>query len=757
MRSTPVNFDFPIKGKNTAWAKSSQPNGTTLDARNVLPFDAIADRARGGQRGGTSKVLAGQQLGGGQLIQALLQATVAGDNSYVEDSAVVGAQLVEETFAYAVNTGLGVSGGNWDCRIDATKYADCLRPSQGASDDLSADYAKTVEGGNGAGRCLRFTPTPSIKAFAGFSNPGQTFPPDHRFEVAVNFDNAPADAMIYFSVRTPVPITDASLYPTIRVSNGGSRLDVFTGLSFDGEFGFLQYEEDLAVPLNGWVTLAIDTISRFGNVDEFDRLHRFYINGVLKTERVYNSNPGPVEPDSADGVRCALGAKFGTASGYVEFDSFKAWTLESLRNEDRIVKLIAVAAGNVYVGTRPGLPLTEVASGALSATVRRVGICESQGKVYLVDGTNTKVLDLADESVNDLTADSGKGTVPANARFCAIWRDRLILVVGQNLYMSRSGVHTDWLYGQQDALSAVALNASESAGRIGQLVFSIIPFRDDNLIIGADHATYILSGDPAASDGQITTSSEAIGHYSQTAWCQDPNGNIYFLGTGGLFRMTDAVGEPENLSRDRLHQYFNAVDRQTHVFEMEWDRDAHGLWIFITPKLTGAAVHLFWDGRLDAFFEVQFPDSHGPTAALVYDGDKSQDRKLLIGGRDGYVRKLNPDALNDDGTAISSYCLIGPLQQFGPYAETILSEFEFVTGTGTTNLVVEVLAGNDAQAAQAAAPQSLATFTTGGRQSRLLKRFRAATFFLKLINSTIDTTWVMERAAAMAAVGGPLR
>ena len=80
--------------------------------------------------------------------------------------------------------------------------------------------------------------------------------------------------------------------------------------------------------------------------------------------------------------------------------------------------------------------------------------------------------------------------------------------------MSRSGDATDWDYSAEDPLAAVALNASSSAGRIGDAVHALIPWRDDVMLIGTEHGLFAMSGDPAAG-GSIDTSQRLDQHLEQ--------------------------------------------------------------------------------------------------------------------------------------------------------------------------------------------------------------------------------------------------
>ena len=58
-----VQFHFPMRGKNTNFAASTQPQFTSPRMINVRPREVLGQRARGGQRGGFAKQY-NEDLGG---------------------------------------------------------------------------------------------------------------------------------------------------------------------------------------------------------------------------------------------------------------------------------------------------------------------------------------------------------------------------------------------------------------------------------------------------------------------------------------------------------------------------------------------------------------------------------------------------------------------------------------------------------------------------------------------------------------------
>jgi hypothetical protein len=61
--SVTLQFQFPMRGKNTNFASSTQPQFTSPRMMNVRPREVLGKRARGGQRPGLAKQY-NESLGG---------------------------------------------------------------------------------------------------------------------------------------------------------------------------------------------------------------------------------------------------------------------------------------------------------------------------------------------------------------------------------------------------------------------------------------------------------------------------------------------------------------------------------------------------------------------------------------------------------------------------------------------------------------------------------------------------------------------
>jgi len=442
----------------------------------------------------------------------------------------------------------------------------------------------------------------------------------------------------------------------------------------------------------------------------------------------------------------------------------------------RDLRCVSVVGGNLYQGTLTAQALVPAGSALFNPFQVLSGDC-GQGQVFIVDGTRTKVYNASANTVADFVATAG--ALPAGCRICCIWRDRLVLAnqagSEQALYGSRQGTYGDFNYGQPDAQSAFSLNAANVAGHVGQPIYCVAPVNDDVLLIGCDTSTFALYGDPA-SGGSLLPVSMEFGVLGQYAWCVDPHGIVFFVGTGGFFRWHPQLrgmwGERalENLSDKKMAPFFAALDRtRVNVF-CEYDRDAHGVRIFVSPMDGSQGTHLWWDERAAAlgeqagggtgFFKLQYPQPCGPSFVTVWDGDAAGDRYVLLGGVDGNVRKIDVAATADDGSAINSYAWLGPQMISDAFDQAMVIGMEFSLGSdgGTVNLNWALNTGSDPLAAfQAGVPQTSGSLNSGGRATRIRARARGNAIAMKLSNSTLNARWSFERLLLQTAAGGQNR
>lgn len=427
----------------------------------------------------------------------------------------------------------------------------------------------------------------------------------------------------------------------------------------------------------------------------------------------------------------------------------------------RVVTLVAVSNGNVKITDAGGSDWTSPTDGAAALNSTGVVFASSAiQKLWFADGVNWKYYDPSSNAV--LAWAASAGTLPVDAddnkpRLICTWRGRIVLsgllLDAQNVFLSAVGDPTNFDYSPSSpsATQALAFNASPF-GLVGDVVTCLIPASDDILLIGGDHSIYQLRGDPMLG-GQLDLVSDAIGMAWGEPWCKDPYGAIYFVSNRmGIYAMQPGKG-PERISQP-IEQLLKSVNTGSNTIRLLWDDRYQGLHVFVTATAAaGAAVHLFWEARVNAWWTDVFANpNHNPLTCCVFDGNTVDDRVALIGSWDGYVRFLDPGATADDGTAISSEVWIGPLVT-KDLDEIMLHDMQAVLGESSGDLAYAVHIGTTAEEALASTAVESGTWTAGRNFTHITRRAGHA-IYVKL---TASIPWAIENVRARIAALGKIR
>ena len=360
----------------------------------------------------------------------------------------------------------------------------------------------------------------------------------------------------------------------------------------------------------------------------------------------------------------------------------------------RSVRGIAVCDGTVKKFTSSTVSALTSGGSALSSTAPVIfSAAFFGGDIYFADGASAKFYDQSADDVAAWTASAG--SLPKSGdnypRLIETWRGRIvqsgIKTDPHNWFMSAVGDATDWDYAPttETETQAVAGNNS-AAGQPPDTINTIIPYNDDVLIFGCDHSIWQLSGDPQAG-GRLDLVSDVTGMAFGRPWCKSPEGNIYFYGSrGGVFVMTPS-NAPQRLSVGRIEERLNRVDLNTTIVRMAWNDREMGVHVFLSRLDAMPCEHWFYDVRNDSWWRDRFTTvSMNPVAVHVIDGDDPNDRTILIGSENGYIRRLNSDVFTDDGDAIESYVLLGPVQIDGGNIPFVVSEIQGFLAAGSNDV-----------------------------------------------------------------------
>ena len=375
--------------------------------------------------------------------------------------------------------------------------------------------------------------------------------------------------------------------------------------------------------------------------------------------------------------------------------------------------------------------------------------------------------------------DGSSGSLPTQAYLGCRWRGRIVLAGDTDhphqWYMSRAGDPTDWAYVGGDALAPIAGNNGD-AGEVGDIVTCLIPYTDDYLIFGCASTIHIMRGDPQ-SGGSLDVLDEKTGIFGPRSWCFDEKKTMYFWGMNGLYKMMPGW-KIENMSHISIPELVadEGVDPSTHRIEMEYDRKNHGLVVSVTLLADGTNSCYFVSltETTTGIFPETYPTVCGPYSLFFYNATDKDYQDLLIGCKDGYIRKFDPTAKDDDvgatDDAISSYVLY-PITPLGEqdYEGKMTSMTVSVSGgasggshTDADGVTVDIHIADDAETLiedvkDGATPQYTETLSGTGRSQRIREKVRGAWLGVKFSNSTASETFVINQVLADLGPAGRIR
>lgn len=760
MSLQPVAMPFPVRGVNDGQGLANQAEGTCADARNVRTFESLEDRARGGQRPGLVKAFATEMDGPALDIGVVVLPSPDSD-------AIDGLQ---ETLLDLPNgDGVYVGGDTIDTDPRITTVSD---PGEsGATEQLFSTRWLRL-GGNVPDLYFREASSSSnfrtdaavVEALAGLGT---------AYEMSVTFTNTSGannfqsigslglQVAMGFAVRVSSDYTDLLELGAFSIGGGGtstryalfgrtngSQTTEVTGPAFD------QFSLGVNFPITD-ITFTIQA-----NGDDFKAFvfadgmsERFEI--LSGSTSLHNTNTGIVwgiegsadftERISRVLVTGAPPAPFGRRTVYV----------------------IPQTGSNAYIGnlsddsTRSLTPITS-GSGTFLAKSGNIASMSLFNKLYSVNGTEGTVIDPVAGTIENWVATAG--TRP-DGYLTAAFRGSAVIAADpddpNNLYMSAVEDPLDWDYGAEPIeTSAFALDSSD-LGKNADPIIALATWSDDYMLLGGASTLRVITGDPRAG-GRLDTITQSLGVIGPRAVCVDPQGQLYFMGNDGLYRMPFGSTQPTSLSSGRLDSYLRDINLSTTKVEISYDSQRAAIHIWIQPIVpTVETVHVLYSIREDAFWLDEFATVDlDPTASVSVYGDASDTRNVVIGCRDSFLRRFDEDAKSDDGEIISSYVRYSPILAGGGMMEAIIRELQIETARGSDAMTWTMRAADSAEeladnANVRTRTGTLAATTAFQPPKRFSLRYAAAQ--LEIANAVLDESWAVERSLIRERPGGRRR
>ena len=209
------------------------------------------------------------------------------------------------------------------------------------------------------------------------------------------------------------------------------------------------------------------------------------------------------------------------------------------------------------------------------------------------------------------------------------------------------------------------------------------------------------------------------------------------------------------MSREVLPQELLNFDPNTTTVQLEYDIQDRGVHIYLTPDSSNTRIHWWfnWEGK--TFWPETLASDHEPTATCSLQATAIEDSGVILGGRDGILRRPSGLAETDCGTSFTSYVRIGPIPM-APDAEVgVLMALDAVIAEDSGNVAWGICPGLTFEAAAGASAAEIGTWVAG-LNATIRPVGRGQAFTLRLAG-VADRKWAFERAGATIRQAGPRR
>lgn len=335
--------------------------------------------------------------------------------------------------------------------------------------------------------------------------------------------------------------------------------------------------------------------------------------------------------------------------------------------------------------------------------------------------------------------------VGSRCSLMAVWGGRIILsglgTDPNNIFMSAVGDPFNWDYSPevQTVQQAVAGNLSSGYGKNPDIVTALIPYTDDIMLVGGTHSIRKLLGNPAEGGLNVSVT-EITGIAVGRAWCQSPEGVVYFMGSrGGVYKIEPEGGVPSRITALSIDERLADINLDDNVVTLLWDDRAIAVRVYITPKDGSEATHFVWDVRNEAWWPFEYANNdHNPPAVHLLSGGTEAERRVLEYGQDGYVRMVEVDAADDDGEPIESYVYLGP------FSHMLMTEITAILSEHSGNVQWSICSASSLEKALDVKPRHAGRFRSG----RNANQWPRAYFEEGYLRLSATGPWAMERLVA---------
>jgi len=249
---------------------------------------------------------------------------------------------------------------------------------------------------------------------------------------------------------------------------------------------------------------------------------------------------------------------------------------------------------------------------------------------------------------------------PTNQPLICVYQERLLLSGADHMfYMCGQADDTKWDAGaDMGNVGRAVMGYVGDSGKIGEQILATHTWHDRAVIMGTADSVWAIYGNLAAGNGEKRNVSPHVGILSPRAMCVTPNGMVLFLARNGLqIWQIGSQGHPEPFSKHKVPESLLDVDTTTTDVIMQYDHRSNGVHLFLTPA-SGVGSHWWIDLENRALWPMKIHEDNQPLAAETISVGGYSD--VILGCKDGYLRRFSDSVSTDDGETLHSHLLIGP-------------------------------------------------------------------------------------------------
>lgn len=307
-----------------------------------------------------------------------------------------------------------------------------------------------------------------------------------------------------------------------------------------------------------------------------------------------------------------------------------------------------------------------------------------------------------------------------------------------------------WDFAEVDDDAAAWASTGANGGLLQEPVTALMSHTRDCLIIGMTDSMSVLRGNPR--NGEFEQINDYCAPLNQASWTHDTNGNLWYLGRDGLYKMPAGCGDfSQSISREALPNDLVALNpgiSGTYT-SLAYDPRFRALWVFV--DLDGSSNDVAWSYDLQTGAWWQHTFSAGPIrlGATLKPAGSSTKSSLLAFDAGGTAYQFNTASTE----SFTSYVWFGPIQLGGPANEGLLHSIQASLASDSDDVDWSVHVGKTAEEAFESSAAFTGTDWEDGLNYWQHPRRRGAYAYVK-VGATTTRRWALETITVKLAAAG---